>query len=94
MGKLTLALAVMLGVSAPMYSDECDFDFEPEVEFQEVEEVSEKPSELKELIGAMKLDRKINKERVERLKNIIRDKTKQYKSKADPIETEPACEEV
>ncbi len=75
MQKLKIALALTILVNGAVFAEECEMAAEVIEETQELEAFNEEqPSELKELISAMKQDSSVNKERVKRLKKLIRER--------------------
>lgn len=73
------------------YGDECDFAFEvEEVALEEDVAADESNNELKDLIGAMKSDRAVNKERVKRVKQLIKEKG--WNKKSLSCEEQNSCD--
>jgi hypothetical protein len=75
--KITLALFFMTGLTPCLFAEEDNH--EPEAvevveDAPEVEAVNNESNELKDLISAMKQERCVNKEQVNRLKKLIKEK--------------------
>lgn len=71
--KFALALS-LITCGAPCFADDAADAVEEVKEIEQELEAVNEPSELKDLISAMKQDRCVNKDQVQRLKKLIKEK--------------------